>query len=165
MRCHPHGRSQTPLHSSFLVPTPLCGRPLPPSLLSPLQYNFSLQDFPRAADQFILESASPRTSCLLPLFSILGSGIRLLKKARWKTRCLEHFCSVPCLQGWPRGVCEWGLPLLLPGACGDVGDRTWAMGLPCCSCSAWNWGPSSFFGGGTSLFLFHSSLRRNTICG
>lgn len=101
---------------------------------------------------------------ILPFVFILYIGVwDPAAKKHWETTCLGHFCSVHCLQGWPRGAVRG------PTSCcrvlvGMSGDGTWTSCLPCCSCSAWHWGHPSFGRGPASLFLFYSSLQRNTIC-
>lgn len=56
---------------------------------------------------------------ILPFVFILYIGVwDPAAKKHWETTCLGHFCSVHCLQGWPRGAaaeCSWGCREMGPG--------------------------------------------------
>lgn len=107
---------------------------------------------------------------ILPFIFILYIGVweSLLKKRTcWKTRCLGHFCSVHVCKGGPGGFVSGGCT-----SCCRVHVEMSEIGPGPCAC------PVALallgigvllvcflFWGGTSLFLFHFSLWRNTICG
>lgn len=74
--------------------------------LSQLLLHYSaILDSCRAAEQLILESTSPRASCFLSLFSVLGgSGILLLKK--FENQMSKAFLQCSQSSRVTQGVCE-----------------------------------------------------------